>query len=389
MKYLILTATLITLCFSATAQDGGEERLKKIVLQKADSVVLGKAKLDFAIPDIPAFKALGVDPSNILRPSAVKDFSLMLNNFGDNGFSTIPRDLAVEVAPALFLKPWYTLQQYRQNGALRFLTKSRISLGTNDDAATRVNTIATGFRATLFDKGDFRLDSAFQQEHIFARMGQLQDGLSTRLAEYIRRIGGPVVYAQLDRARQAEIRDSIFRAVESDAGFVLDTVVKQSIETYKREHWNASRMDFAYALMLRSPDTLVSNVRLNQHSFWATLALKPGARNSWGQLLLGVAQNLVREDDRWLSSFTGSMRFYAGTNKFKGLLEVQYRSKDQKSLRGPATLFTQLGVEASFFNGMWIQFSTGIFNALEGDNKSALRSNLNLSLSFPENFKLF
>jgi hypothetical protein len=220
-------------------------------------------------------------------------------------------------------------------------------------------------------------------------MEKLQEGLSSRLQDYIKQIGGILVYAALPKARQAEVRDSIFSVVQGNAGFVLDTVVKQSIETYKRENWNASRMDFAYALLLRSPDTLVSNIKLNKHSFWATLALKPGARNSWGQLLLGVNQSFVRVDDRWLNEFTGSLRFYAGTNKFKGLLEVQYERRDEQSITGRSNLFTQLGVEASFFNGMWIQFSTGIFNALEGDNKSALKSNLNLSLSFPENFKLF
>ncbi|HEY0059091.1 MAG TPA: hypothetical protein VGB56_08135, partial [Flavisolibacter sp.] len=372
MKKLLFMAGLLAGATIATAQGTAGENLRKIVLQKADSVVLGKARLDFAIPDIPAFKALGVDPSNILRPSAAKDFSLMLNNFGDNGFSTIPRDLAVEVAPALFMKPWYTLQEYRENGGLRFLTKSRISLGTNDDAATRVNTISTGFRATLFDKGDFRLDSAFQQRHIFSPMERLQEGLTSRLYDYYKQIGGVVVFAELPEARQDEVRDSIYRVVESSAGFVLDTVVKQSIETYKKQNWNASRMDFAYALLLRSPDTLVSNIKLHRHSFWATLALKPGPRNSWGQLLLGVHQSFVRFDDRWLNEFTGSLRFYAGTNKFKGLLEMQYERRDEKSVSGRSTLFTQLGVEASFFNGMWIQFSTGIFNALEGDNKSAL-----------------
>ena len=34
-----------------------------------------KYKLDFVIPDIPAFKALNIDPSNILRPSDVKKFA--------------------------------------------------------------------------------------------------------------------------------------------------------------------------------------------------------------------------------------------------------------------------------------------------------------------------
>ncbi|HEX2617014.1 MAG TPA: hypothetical protein VHL57_05685, partial [Flavobacteriales bacterium] len=40
----------------------------------ADSLL----QLDFAVPDMPAFKSLGVDPSDILRPSELKDLALLV-----------------------------------------------------------------------------------------------------------------------------------------------------------------------------------------------------------------------------------------------------------------------------------------------------------------------
>jgi hypothetical protein len=43
-------------------------------------------------------------------------------------------------------------------------------------------------------------------------------------------------------------------------------------------NWNASRVDVAYSLLLQSPDTLVSNIKVNKHFFWATVALKPGTK---------------------------------------------------------------------------------------------------------------
>lgn len=386
MKPIFYLLVFVLFSKIVTAQTDEGEQLKKTFLKKADSAVLEKVKLNFAVPDIPAFKALGVDPSFILRPSAVADFAFMLGSFAGNGFSTIPKDVAIEVAPGLLIKPWYTLQDYREKAGLRLLTKTRISFGTNENEETKVNDISAGLRTTIFDKGDFRLNEAFQKENIFSKMELLQGELSKRLRVVQRRMGIDV-FADLDPERQKEIRDSIFTTVQTDAGFMLDTVVKNSIAKYKKENWNASRMDVAYALLLRSPDSLIGKIKLNKHSFWTTIAIKPGAKNTWAQLLLGVNNAVYKENNSWVNEFIGNLRFYAGTNKFKGLFEMQYQNKNKALNLSGSTLFTQLGVEVSFFNGMWIQFSTGIINALEGNNKSALKSNLNLSFSFPESFR--
>lgn len=385
MKPIFYGLVFILISKGVAGQVDGD--LKNIFLRKADSAVLQKVKLNFAVPDIPAFKALGVDPSFILRPSAVADLAFMVGSFAGNGFSTIPKDVAIEVAPGLLIKPWYTLQDYRTKGGLRLLTKTRISLGTNENAETKVNDISVGLRTTIFDNGDFRLNGAFQKENIFSKMDFLQNDFSNRLQRIQIKLGMPV-FMNLSTDRQREIRDSVLNEVQTDAGFMLDTVVKNSIAKYKRDNWNASRMDFAYALLLRSPDSLIGKIKLNKHSFWTTLAIKPGANNTWAQLLLGINDAVYKDGNTWMNEFTGNLRFYGGTNKFKGLFEVQYQNKNIAAKLNRSTLFTQLGVEVSFFNGMWIQFSTGIINALEGDNKSALKSNLNLSFSFPESFKL-
>ena len=58
----------------------------------SDSSVLEKVKLGFAIPDIPAFKALGLDPSNILRPSEAKQLALTVGSFRNEGNFIIPKN---------------------------------------------------------------------------------------------------------------------------------------------------------------------------------------------------------------------------------------------------------------------------------------------------------
>ncbi|RYE00932.1 MAG: hypothetical protein EOP50_02890 [Sphingobacteriales bacterium] len=374
---------LMTGALRASAQNAPDS-MRQVYIFKADSVVLSKVKLDFAVPDIPAFKALDVDPSNILRPSAPRDFSLMLSGF--RGTSLIPKDLAVEVAPALFLKPWYTKQQYRQQYGLRLLTKTRISFGTKQDDVTSVNSVAFGLRTTLFDKGDFRLDSSFERS-IYFRLDQVQDAWGTLVNNYKAKVGIEA-YASLGTVRQNAITDSLYFIAQGN-GVNIDSFVRNSIQEYKKKNWNASRLDFAYALQLQSPDSLVSNVRLNKHALWATLALRPGKNNHWAQILLGFRAAPAVSDDTWYNDMTGSFRFYGGTNRFKGLLELQYQNTEHPGLDRTESFFTQVGVELNVYQGIWLQFSTGILNALNGDNKSSLRNNLNLSFALPENFRLF
>src|SRR5262245_48619785 len=86
---------------------------KDFFIKKADSSVLQTVKLGFAVPHISSIKSIRMGPSNILRPSEAKDIALMFGSFRSSGNFIIPKDLAVEVTPALLFKPWFTLQQYQ------------------------------------------------------------------------------------------------------------------------------------------------------------------------------------------------------------------------------------------------------------------------------------
>lgn len=389
MKRNFLLPILLLLTAAAFAQ-ADMSRLsagRKIDIKKADSIVFGKAQLDFAVPDVPAFKALGIDPSQILRPSSPKQFSLVVSNLVTQGFSAIPKNAAVEIAPGLITNTWYTLDQYRHNAGIRLLSKTRLSLGTDQNPSTGVNTVAFGLRTTLLDRGDFRKDTAFQQDSIYARVGALHDNIVQRL-QSVKMAYGIEQYVMLSPARQAQIADSLSAVVKAETGDV-DQLIAQSIATYRKLNWNATRIDVAYALLLQSPDSLVSHIKLNKHLVWATIALRPGRNNHWGQLLLGVNNATYKAEAKWYNEFTGNMRFYVGANRLKGLVEVQYQNRSHPVAGLSESLFTQLGVEANVFKGIWFQLSTGIVNALEGNNRSALKGNLNISITLPEDFRLF
>lgn len=358
---------------------------KEFYLQKAKENTLEQVKLDFSVPDIPAFKVLGKDPSNILKPSSAKDLALMVGNFRSSGSFIIPKNFALEVSPGLIVKPWYSLEDYQKFGMIRFLTKLRFSAGADANEESHVNSFATGARMTIVDKGDFRNDNDFLKKHIFDKQDRFTRAWKQYRDEML--LEKNLTPAMYDALSQAE-KDEILNSTKEKIGFALDTVIANALKEYKKSNWNATRIDFAYSVLFQSPDSLFSNSKLQKHSFWLVLAIKPGEKNSWSQLLIGINNGIVRTNDKFYNEFTGNLRFYLGANKLKGFLETQYQNLDNQTKR-KQTLYSQIGLEVAIYKSIWIHFGTGVLNGLKGSAKSQLQSNLNLSFSFPENFSLF
>ncbi len=134
-------------------------------INKADTTYtkIKSTKLNFAIPDAPAFKALGADPSEILRPSDAKAFALMIPNFFTGTTLTIPTAFAAEISPGLLISN-YTINDYYNNRFLRGLIKTRFSIGTSQDSSSRK--LAFGVRTTLFEDKDFKADRVFINDHV-------------------------------------------------------------------------------------------------------------------------------------------------------------------------------------------------------------------------------
>jgi hypothetical protein len=376
---------LIAMGFLIPAFAGAQD--KDVFIKKADSAVLETVKLGFAVPDIPAFKALGLDPSNILRPSEAKDIALMFGSFRSNGNFVIPRDLAVEVTPALLFKPWFTLQEYQKKGLLRAFTKTRLSLGTSEDEGSGVHNLSLGLRTSLVDKGDFRLDRDLLREKLYPLQDAFVVKVNNRLREIIIQSGGPLKYDSMYTKPQ---QDSILDVVQNEIGKeTLDEPYNKAVEDFKKQNWNAARMDFAYSLVLQSPDSLLGDVKVYKHLFWLAYATRPGKNCTWAQLLFSINNGVYRYQDQFYNDFTANFRFYGGVNKVKGFIEAQYRNTDSPISPRLETLYAQIGVEANVFKGIWVHFGTGVLNGLNGDAKSQILSNLNLYLTLPENLKLF
>src|SRR6266480_5313269 len=95
--------------------------------QSTDGIKPGWGNLDYAVPESPAFKILGTDPDNILRPTSVRTVAISIGNYLLTSGGVIPKNLAVEFSP-LLANPYTNLAQYNQN---KFWYRMRLSFGTN------------------------------------------------------------------------------------------------------------------------------------------------------------------------------------------------------------------------------------------------------------------
>jgi len=114
----------------------------------AGTVTADDLKIDFAVPEVPAFTLLDVSPTKVERPGSVRDLVLALAN-GVTASGGLQTALAIEVAPAKL-----SLWDADANAALSqsaFLSGLRISVATNtvkDDKQTK-SSLAAGVRWSI------------------------------------------------------------------------------------------------------------------------------------------------------------------------------------------------------------------------------------------------
>jgi hypothetical protein len=128
------------------------------------------ASLDLAIPETPAFYALGLTPEAVSRPASPRELVAdLLNGLDENGnFQT---GIALATVPyLLFAGDRLTIKEYHENEGfswIRFAARSQLSVATtkgtdSEDQALRA---ALGIRLVPYDLGDPRqhrdLDACF------------------------------------------------------------------------------------------------------------------------------------------------------------------------------------------------------------------------------------
>jgi len=355
-----------------------------------DTTLVKYYKVNFAVPDLPAFNVLGNSPSDILRPTDVKGLSVIASEFYNGSTIVLPKSFSMEIAPFLLAKNnSLTLEDYDKN---KWLYNFRISIGT---ATNEINNIsytdmAVGARFTIIDDGDLKNDKKYRAD------------LWDRLA---REVADDNVYKKEfakthDKTIQEIIQDDKLNKqmedyVKEKKGEFYTKELKKVKKDYKYKNWNKQKLELAYAFLGSSPDSLVKNIESKKHSLWLTYA-NP-LKTDWGQLLIGLnysynfADSINIENSETVkyefSTFSLASRFYFGSNRIKGFLEGQYKFIEDNSKNN---VLLNLGSEINLRDGIWLVLNVGVdWDDLSSNSiKSGFYSGFNLRFSIPENFSM-
>lgn len=366
---LFALAALLASAETGTAQVNpvpGIDALLPALITVTDSTsppnLAGSYRVDFALPDAPAFTLLDDNPSDILRPSSVKEFALSLSSFIDTstGGFDIPQAFAVEFSPGLLVGGNnLSLSQYQRNP---WLYRLRLSAGTrrlNGSAAP--SEIAVGIRTSFIDKSDLRTDTALLSR-VTAITGQILQVAAASVGPPPADGSGAAVVT-LSSADQAKV-DS------------LNTLLQAEIDNAQRraaQQWNGRSLDFAVAALFSSKDSLVKGLQTSELTGWLTWGEGFG---TWGQLLLGGKAGVQRgergngvQDSAAADSTTSSTmdfatavsaRLYIGVNAYKMFTELQWATTEASN-----TLLINGGGEAMLRSGLWVSFGGGVERNLD------------------------
>ncbi len=214
---------------------------------------LGQGTVDLAVPESPAFSALGMTPLQVARPTSGRELATSLLNGVDRD-GNFQSGIAIDTAPYMLLAgSQITLRRYQEPSqyVTRFLARMQTSLATTKGASSSdpSTKLAMGFRFTVFDRGDPRTDKM--------------------LIECLQREGDKVLLdapplppdtppEQVAIANQR--REEAVRAN-----------VKPCRDQAAKRRWNRSASIFGVAPTWTSPDGTVDQVKYSGTALWSSL----------------------------------------------------------------------------------------------------------------------
>jgi hypothetical protein len=340
--------------------------------QDSVSIMASRYKVDFTVPDFPAFKVLDEEPSDLLKPSIPQVISFIISNIPDPQNLSLPGSFAAEIAPWQLIRyNKVTLREYRDNA---FLNSIRISIGTSERNDT-IN-LGMGLKFTFINKGDLRTNPDYITENL-KKLRNREIYKETLREQYQSENPFKPTYPVTDTIPEhekiyeqelAEYFKERERFVMDNSGFKkYNEALEKEFEALKREYeennWNKEKLDFAFGVLGSSPDTLAQNVRFNKFAGWLTYS---SSFNDWTQYLIGTNVNYFKGSDK--VNFNLSVRLYAGVNWAKGFIEGQY---GKNNVSKTETILASLGAEIKVFEGYWLTYYAGLENNYFNSQKTS------------------
>ncbi len=181
-KLTLFIVFITGLIFRLQAQEAEKSPNEKAAANALDSTLAKNFRLDFAVPDHPAFNVLENNPDEILRPSGSEVFSIIYSNFIMGRVPIIPKDFAMEFSPAQVIRAnkltygdFNVTPRKDANGHSKSVVFNgkqiyngiRISLGTKASKnADSLQNLAVGISIPLIDRGDYRTDPVYKDKII-------------------------------------------------------------------------------------------------------------------------------------------------------------------------------------------------------------------------------
>lgn len=391
-KYLLLFFYVAFVCISVYGQtnDTSQEALSDSIRQ----VDFKKFTLDFSVPDMPAFKALGTDPSKLLRPTDIKDVAAMIEPFYSGGKAVIPKAFALEVAPWRIASKKWKLYDYQNKYYKRVLYNTSFSFGTNhaDDEGT-ASKLGLGLRTSFVSKKDDWITSEVLDDIVNKNFKSIDSSVNAKMEKWLieKNISRIVIATDSTKRReyQAE-KDRLLKEEFDNVKLGIEKKYERFVKS-RENSWVSQRFDFALSWVGQSPDSLIKNASFSSFHVWATYATKLEKLDKSGksQLLVGSSMRFNRtdnptNDDKIINDnvFTGNVRFYRGTPSFRGFLEYQYKYEQKKANK---IGLINLGAELSIQKKFWVSLSGGIENLYGKDPFSQFVSSIDLRYGFSNN----
>jgi hypothetical protein len=298
----------------------------------------GWGNLDYSTPSDPAFKILGTDPDNILRPTSAKTIAVNVGNYFLNGGSVIPKSLSVEISP-LLLNSKTNIADYQKN---LFWYRMRFSFGSaqNTGGATKV---AEGIKFTIIDKSDLRNDNSSLVE-----LATIAKANAKYLENEIEK------YAKDNQLKLLDVENSYHddKVFAKKINALTNLARGDFQNTYKNNHWNAAIWDVGIATLQTSKDSLIKNLQFSKIGLWTTGGIPMFGTK--GQLLIG-GKIEAQDSVKWQTNFSLGSRLYYGSNDTKAYIQGEYK---YQSNAGGADF--GLGCVFNISNGLWGQAAINI-----------------------------
>ncbi|TSJ40901.1 hypothetical protein FO440_14275 [Mucilaginibacter corticis] len=356
-KYFLLMVLIAIVSVEVRAQDS--------VKFKA-----GWGNLDYSIPESPAFKILGTDPDNILKPSSVRSVALSIGNYFVTNGAAIPKSLAVEISP-LLLNGNASLNDYNKN---KFLYRARLSFGTSMGDKGSYST-AEGIRFTIIDKTDLRTNTAYLKD-ILASLGAAVNAEDKAIPAYIKQNNLNISQIAF---REQLAKDTVLynKLLAFETQFIPDDIVKPADmeklrNKYRESLWNAPTWEAGLATLQTSKDSLLKNLKTSQVGLWTSAGLPVGKK---GQVLIG-AKFAMADSVGWQKKYSAGARYYYGSNSVKGFAQVQF---DRRNNANSTT--ASVGCDFNIANGIWGQ---AVFNFIDLNGTISYQPGFNIGFGTGE-----